>query len=221
MTDGELPPAPPEVASVVPDDQARARLQSYAEFLASAGVERGLLGPREVPRLWDRHLLNCAVVAPMVPAGAHVIDVGSGAGLPGLVWAIVRSDITLTCLESLQRRATYLEEAVGALGLTDRVSVVRARAEDVVRGRASESSLRGDVVTARAVAPLDKLAGWTVPLLKPGGDLLALKGQSAADEVEAARAVLERLGIESVEIVQCGEGIVDPPTTVVRARKAR
>lgn len=221
MTDGELPPAPPEVASVVPDDQARARLQSYAEFLASAGVERGLLGPREVPRLWDRHLLNCAVVAPMVPAGAHVIDVGSGAGLPGLVWAIVRSDITLTCLESLQRRATYLEEAVGALGLVDRVSVVRARAEDVVRGRASENSLRGDVVTARAVAPLDKLAGWTVPLLKPGGDLLALKGQSAADEVEAARAVLERLGIESVEIVQCGEGIVDPPTTVVRARKAR
>ncbi len=221
MTDGELPPAPPEVASVVPDDPARARLQSYAEFLASAGVERGLLGPREVPRLWDRHLLNCAVVAPMVPAGAHVIDVGSGAGLPGLVWAIVRSDITLTCLESLQRRATYLEEAVGALGLTDRVSVVRARAEDVVRGRASESSLRGDVVTARAVAPLDKLAGWTVPLLKPGGDLLALKGQSAADEVEAARTVLERLGIDSVEIVQCGEGIVDPPTTVVRARKAR
>ena len=221
MTDGELPPAPTEVSSVVPDDQARARLQSYAEFLASAGVERGLLGPREVPRLWDRHLLNCAVVAPMVPAGAHVIDVGSGAGLPGLVWAIVRSDITLTCLESLQRRATYLEEAVGALGLVDRVSVVRARAEDVVRGRASENSLRGDVVTARAVAPLDKLAGWTVPLLKPGGDLLALKGQSAADEVEAARAVLERLGIESVEIVQCGEGIVDPPTTVVRARKAR
>jgi len=220
MTDGELPPAPPEVASVVTDDQARARLQSYAEFLAGAGVERGLLGPREVPRLWDRHLLNCAVVAPLVPPGAHVIDVGSGAGLPGLVWAIVRPDITLTCLESLQRRATYLEEAVAALGLTDRVHIVRARAEDVVRGRASEGSLRGDIVTARAVAPLDKLAGWTVPLLKPGGDLLALKGQSAAEEVEVARGVLERLGIDAVEIVQCGEGIVDPATTVVRARKA-
>lgn len=220
MTDGELPPAPPEVASVVTDDQARARLQSYAEFLAGAGVERGLLGPREVPRLWDRHLLNCAVVAPLVPPGAHVIDVGSGAGLPGLVWAIVRPDITLTCLESLQRRATYLEEAVAALGLADRVHIVRARAEDVVRGRASEGSLRGDIVTARAVAPLDKLAGWTVPLLKPGGDLLALKGQSAAEEVEAARGVLERLGIDAVEIVQCGEGIVDPATTVVRARKA-
>ena len=220
MTDGELPPAPPEVASVVTDDQARARLQSYAEFLAGAGVERGLLGPREIPRLWDRHLLNCAVVAPLVPPGAHVIDVGSGAGLPGLVWAIVRPDITLTCLESLQRRATYLEEAVAALGLTDRVHIVRARAEDVVRGRASEGSLRGDIVTARAVAPLDKLAGWTVPLLKPGGDLLALKGQSAAEEVEAARGVLERLGIDAVEIVQCGEGIVDPATTVVRARKA-
>ena len=221
MTVGERPPAPPELASVVPDEQARERLSVYAEFLAGAGVERGLLGPREVPRLWDRHLLNCAVAAPLVPSGAHVIDVGSGAGLPGLVWAIVRPDITLTCLESLQRRATYLEEAVAALDLADRVTVVRARAEDVVRGRAAEGSLRGDVVTARAVAPLDKLAGWTVPLLKPGGELLALKGQSAAEEVEAARAVLERLGIDTVEIVQCGEGVVDPPTTVVRAHKAR
>lgn len=221
MADGELPPAPPEVASVVPDGEARIRLQSYAEFLAGAGVERGLLGPREVPRLWDRHLLNCAVVAPLVPADAHVIDVGSGAGLPGLVWAIVRPDISLTCLESLQRRATYLEEAVSALELAGRVQIVRARAEDVVRGRASEGSLRGDVVTARAVAPLDKLAGWTVPLLKPGGDLLALKGQSAAEEVDAARPVLARLGIDTVEIVQCGEGVVDPPTTVVRAHKAR
>ena len=220
MSVGELPPAPPEVGTIAPDDRARERLQVYAEFLASAGVERGLLGPREVPRLWDRHLLNCAVVAPLVSPGAHVIDVGSGAGLPGLVWAIVRPDITLTCLESLQRRATYLEEAVAALDLADRVSVVRARAEDVVRGRASESSLRGDVVTARAVASLDKLAGLTVPLLKPGGELLALKGQSAAEEVEAASAVLERLGIDSVEIVLCGEGVVDPPTTVVRARKA-
>lgn len=221
MSVGELPPAPAEVASVASDDQTRKRLQSYAEFLAGAGVERGLLGPREVPRLWDRHLLNCAVVAPLVPQGAHVIDVGSGAGLPGVVWAIVRPDITLTCLESLQRRATYLDEAIASLGLGDRVSVVRARAEDVVRGRASEGSLRGDVVTARAVAALDKLAGWTVPLLKPGGELLALKGQSAADEVDASRSVLEKLGIESVEIVLCGEGIVDPPTTVVRARKAR
>ncbi|MBM3689583.1 MAG: 16S rRNA (guanine(527)-N(7))-methyltransferase RsmG [Actinobacteria bacterium] len=220
MSVGELPPAPAEVALVAGDDLARERLQSYAEFLAGAGVERGLLGPREVPRLWDRHLLNCAVVAPLVPQGAHVIDVGSGAGLPGLVWAIVRPDITLTCLESLQRRATYLDEAIAALGLGDRVAVVRARAEDVARGRAIEGSLRADVVTARAVAALDKLAGWTVPLLTPGGELLAVKGQSATEEVESARAIMDRLGIKSIEIVQCGVGIVDPPTTVVRARKA-
>ena len=213
------PPAPAQVEAIAADPLIRSRLDAYADFLCGAGVERGLLGPREVPRIWDRHLLNCAVVVPLVRPDAHVIDVGSGAGLPGIVWAIVRPDITLTCLESLQRRATYLEEAVEILGLGDRVRVVRSRAEDVVRGHAGET-LRGDVVTARAVAPLDRLAGWTVPLLKPGGELLALKGQSAAEEIEAARAVMARLGIENVEIVQCGEGIVDPPTTVVRATKA-
>lgn len=169
--------------------------------------------------MWSRHLLNCAVVAELVPTGSHVVDVGSGAGLPGLVWAIVREDITVTCLEPLQRRATYLEEAISALAIGDRARVVRARAEDVVRGRAGET-LRGDVVTARAVAPLEKLAGWTVPLLKPGGDLLAMKGQSAAEEMAAASVILERLGIDRVEILQCGEGIVDPPSTVVRATKA-
>ena len=205
---------------MAPDSATQALLATYADLLAGPGVERGLLGPREVPRLWDRHLLNCAVVTPLVAPGAHVIDVGSGAGLPGIVWAIVRPDITLTCLESLQRRATYLEEVVATLGLNGRVSIVRARAEDVVRGKADTGSLRGDVVTARAVAPLDKLASWTVPLVRPGGELLALKGQSAAEEVESARGLLERLGIEEIEIIACGAGVVDPPTTVVRARKA-
>ena len=214
------PPAPPELAEITADSTVRDGLVAYAELLAGPGVERGLLGPREVPRLWDRHLLNCAVVTSLVPSNAHVIDVGSGAGLPGIVWAIVRPDITLTCLESLQRRATYLDEVVESLGLTDRVAIVRARAEDVVRGKAGPGLLRGDVVTARAVAPLDKLAAWTVPLVKPGGELLALKGQSAAEEVESARGLLERLGIVSVEITHCGVGVVDPPTTVVRARKA-
>lgn len=183
-------------------------------------MERGLIGPREVPRLWDRHLLNCAVAVPLVPEGADVIDVGSGAGLPGIVWAITRADISVTCLEPLQRRAIFLEEAVAELGLTDRVQVVRARAEDIVRGRGPVTSLRARVVTARAVAPLERLAGWTVPLVHPGGELLALKGRSAAEEVEASRAVLERLGIVSVDIVECGEGVVDPVTTVVRAVKA-
>lgn len=220
MSAEQAPAPPPEIVEVAPDPAAQALLATYADLLAGPGVERGLLGPREVPRLWDRHLLNCAVVTPLVAPGAHVIDVGSGAGLPGIVWAIVRPDITLTCLESLQRRATYLEEVVSTLGLNSRVSIVRARAEDVVRGKADTGSLRGDVVTARAVAPLDKLASWTVPLVQPGGELLALKGQSAAEEVESARRLLERLGIEEIEIIACGAGVVDPPTTVVRARKA-
>ncbi len=205
---------------MVPDVQVQAALARYAEFLATAGVERGLIGPREVPRLWDRHLLNCAVAVPLVPEGADVIDVGSGAGLPGIVWGIVRPDISVTCLEPLQRRATFLEEVVADLGLVGRVHVVRARAEDIVRGRGPVTSLRARVVTARAVAPLERLAGWTVPLVAPGGSLLALKGRSAAEEVESSRVVLERLGIVSVDIVECGEGFVDPVTTVVRAIKA-
>lgn len=215
-----MPPAPASLVDVVPDRSAQAALTRYAELLSTAGVVRGLIGPREVPRLWDRHLLNCAVAVPLVPEGADVIDVGSGAGLPGLVWAIARQDVTVTCLEPLQRRAAFLEEAVDELGLQGRVRVVRARAEDIVRGRGPVTSLRARVVTARAVAPMDRLAGWTVPLVSPGGMLLALKGRSATEEVGAAADVLDRLGIIDVEIVVCGEGVVDPPTTVVRATKA-
>ena len=215
-----LPDPPKALGDVVPEGPEREHLVAYARMLATAGVERGLIGPREVPRLWDRHLLNCAVAVPLVPSGADVVDVGSGAGLPGIVWAIVRRDLSVTCLEPLQRRATFLEEVVAELGLTGRVQVVRARAEDIVRGRGPVTSLRARVVTARAVAPLERLAGWTVPLVHPGGELLALKGRSAAEEVEASRATLERLGVVSVEIVECGAGIVDPLTTVVRAIKA-
>lgn len=215
-----MPPAPEALGAAVADARARELLATYAGLLATAGVERGLIGPREVPRLWDRHLLNCAVVVPLVPADADVIDVGSGAGLPGIVWAIARTDLRVTCLEPLQRRATFLEEVVAELGITERVQVVRARAEDIVRGRGPVTSLRARVVTARAVAPLERLAGWTVPLVRPGGELLALKGRSAAEEVDASRSVLERLGVVSVDVVECGEGIVDPPTTVVRAVKS-
>jgi 16S rRNA (guanine527-N7)-methyltransferase len=216
----ELPAPPPALADVVTDAAQRERMTQYAVLLASAGVDRGLIGPREVPRLWDRHLLNCAVAVPLVPVDADVIDVGSGAGLPGIVWAIARPDLRVTCLEPLQRRATFLEEVVTALDLADRVHVVRARAEDIVRGRGPVTSLRARVVTARAVAPLERLAGWTVPLVQPGGELLALKGRSAAEEVQASATVLERLGIASVEVVECGFGVVDPPTTVVRAVKS-
>lgn len=216
----ELPSAPAVTASIVPDPESQKVLTAYGEFLAGAGVIRGLIGPREVPRLWDRHILNCAVATELVPMGSRVIDVGSGAGLPGIVWAIVRPDVQVTCLEPLQRRVSFLEEAVTNLGLQDRVDVVRARAEDIVRGRGPVTSLRAPVVTARAVASLEKLAGWTIPLVEPGGLLLALKGRSAPDEVVAAQEVLARLGVVEVDVVECGVGVVSPPTIVVRARKA-
>lgn len=216
----DLPESPAVLSDVIPAQAARDALVRYAELLATAGVERGLIGPREVPRIWDRHLLNCAVAVPLVPAGADVIDVGSGAGLPGIVWAIARDDISVICLEPLQRRAAFLDEVVAELALGARVRVVRARAEDIVRGRGPVTSLRARVVTARAVAPLERLAGWTVPLVTPGGELLALKGRSAAEEVEGSGEVLKRLGIVEVGIVECGAGVVDPPTIVVRALKA-
>jgi len=188
--------------------EAAGALGRYADLLATDGVVRGLIGPREVARLWSRHLANCAVLEELVPEGAVVADVGSGAGLPGLPLAIVRSDVRVVLVEPLLRRATFLGEAVEALGLGDRV--------EVLRGRAEEQKLAVDVVTARAVAPLDRLAGWTLPLARVGGILLALKGEGAADEVAASHTALERLGGGNAEVLTCGAGVVDPPTTVVR-----
>jgi 16S rRNA (guanine527-N7)-methyltransferase len=187
---------------------AAAALQHYVELLATDGVIRGLIGPREVPRLWSRHVANCAVLEELVPEGAVVADVGSGAGLPGLPLAIVRRDIRVVLVEPLLRRTTFLAEAVEALGLGDRV--------EVLRGRAEETSLAVDVVTARAVAPLDRLAGWTLPLARVGGVLLALKGEGAAEEIAASSGALEKLGGGHAEVLTCGAGVVEPPTTVVR-----
>lgn len=199
-----------------PAEEALAR---YRDLLAGPGTERGLIGPREVDRLWDRHILNCAVVADpklgLIPEGASVADVGSGAGLPGVVWAIVRPDIRVTLVEPLLRRATFLTEAVVDLNLTSRVSVERARAEDLLKSGWAPV----DVVTARAVAALDKLAGWTLPLAKDGGALVALKGASAGEEVAEAKPILEKLGVRSVDVIACGSGVVDPETTVVVAHK--
>jgi len=188
--------------------------ERYAAFLADAGVERGLIGPREVDRLWERHLINCAVVAEVIPADARVVDVGSGAGLPGIVLAIVRPDLRITLLEPLLRRTTFLNECVDMLNLPN-VDVHRARAEDV----ADEYSV--DVVTARAVAPLERLAAWALPLLRPGGELLALKGERAATELDEAAPVLERFGARTAELLQVGQGMVDPPTTLVRVVAGR
>jgi 16S rRNA (guanine527-N7)-methyltransferase len=177
---------------------------------------RGLIGPREAPRLWDRHLLNCAVVVELIPNGSSVVDVGSGAGLPGIALAIARPDLTVALVESLTRRVVFLMEAVAAVGLSDRVSVVHSRAEDSV-GRLAPA----DVVTARAVAPLDRLAAWCLPLVAPGGRLLALKGSSAAEEIAEHRAAVARLGGGVPVLRECGAGLVDPPTTVVEVVRER
>ncbi|GGR81931.1 ribosomal RNA small subunit methyltransferase G [Streptomyces aureoverticillatus] len=204
----ELPPAPEQARTVFGErfpDAVR-----YAELLAETGVQRGLIGPREVPRLWERHLLNCAVLSEVVPEGVTVCDVGSGAGLPGIPLALVRDDLKITLLEPLLRRTNFLNEVVELLGL-DHVTVVRGRAEEVLGTLPPVH-----VVTARAVAPLDRLAGWGVPLLRPYGEMLALKGDTAEEEVKAAGAALSKLGAESVSVVHVGEGVVDPLSTVVR-----
>ncbi|WP_030665865.1 16S rRNA (guanine(527)-N(7))-methyltransferase RsmG [Streptomyces cellulosae] len=204
----ELPPAPEKTREVFGDrfdDVVR-----YAELLAEAGVQRGLIGPREVPRLWERHLLNCAVLSEVVPEGVTVCDVGSGAGLPGIPLALVREDLKITLLEPLLRRTTFLTEVVELLGL-DHVTVVRGRAEEVM-GKLTPVH----VVTARAVAPLDRLAAWGIPLLRPYGEMLALKGDTAEEELKSAATALSKLGAVETSILHVGEGVVDPLSTVVR-----
>ncbi|WP_443089283.1 16S rRNA (guanine(527)-N(7))-methyltransferase RsmG [Yinghuangia sp. ASG 101] len=205
----KAPEAPEAAGRLFGDNLDRA--VRYADILADAGVRRGLIGPREVERLWERHLLNCGVIAELVPEGAVVHDVGSGGGLPGIPLALVRSDLRVTLVEPLLRRTTFLDEVVDELGL-DNVEVLRGRAEEV-RG-----SVESDVVTARAVAPLSRLAGWGLPLLRSGGEMLALKGDSAAGELRESSEDLRKLGAVDWEVVQVGGGIVEPLTTVVRVR---
>jgi len=178
-------------------------IDGYVQILATRGIERGIIGPREAPRLWERHIHNCAVVVPRIPANASVADVGSGGGLPGLVWAIARPDLSVTLIEPLLRRTTFLSEAVEELGLLN-VRVLRARADEV-----DESF---DVVTARAVADLGKLATWCLPLVRRGGVMLALKGQSAAAEVEQWTEVLHRQGAADIVVASYGE---EPSQTTV------
>jgi 16S rRNA (guanine527-N7)-methyltransferase len=179
----DIPDAPPGAAAVFGDRLPVA--VRYAELLADAGVERGLLGPREVSRIWDRHVMNSAAVGEVIDVGARVADVGSGAGLPGIPLAIARPDLQVTLIEPLLRRSTFLEEVVAELTMS--VSVIRGRAEDPA---AREQAGDMDVVTSRAVASLDKLTKWGAPLLRPDGHLYAIKGAQAADEVQAHRRVM-------------------------------
>jgi 16S rRNA (guanine527-N7)-methyltransferase len=201
-------PAPPAAAAQLFGSELPLA-ERFADLLATDGVERGLLGPREVPRLWDRHLLNCAVVAELIPTDAEVVDVGSGAGLPGLVLAMLCPSARLVLLEPLLRRTIFLEECVAALDLPN-VTVRRGRAEDVA------GALRADVAISRAVAPLDRLVPWSAGVLRPGGLILAIKGRDAEAELEQAGPVLRRLGVQSADVVKVGQGIVEPPATVVR-----
>jgi 16S rRNA (guanine527-N7)-methyltransferase len=188
----------------------------YVSWLVGEGVVRGLIGPREAPRIWERHLLNCAAVGELIPSGASVVDVGSGAGLPGIVLAVARPDLSVVLVEPLARRIAFLAEVVPALGLDRSVTVIRGRAEEI-----GDSFAPADVVTARAVAPLDRLAGWCLPLTAVGGRLLALKGASAATEVTEHEGAVARLGGSAPVVRECGIGLIDPPTTVVEIVRTR
>lgn len=183
--------------------------ERFVDHLATTGIEWGLLGPREVPRLWSRHVLNCAVIADLISPGKIVADVGSGAGLPGVALAIARPDLVITLIEPLERRVQWLSEVTVELGL-DNVTVVRARAEQVV------GSVDVDVVTARAVSALDKLARLTIPLVHGEGEVLAIKGRSASEELDRAEKRIHKLGGTETSVVSVGTGLLEELTTVVR-----
>jgi 16S rRNA (guanine527-N7)-methyltransferase len=196
---------PPIVEELYP--RSVDQLAAYADLLATEGTLRGLIGPREVPRLWERHLLNCAVLERLIPEEAAVADIGTGAGLPGIVLALVRPDLQVSLVEPLLRRTTFLLEVVERLELPN-AEVVRSRAEDL-------TPASFDVVASRAVAPLGRLAGWCLPLCVEGGLMLAMKGQSAASELAESEGALEALGAEEWHVHELGVDELAQPTTVV------
>lgn len=186
----------------------------FYESLATDGVERGLIGPREVPRLWERHILNCAVLGELIDAEAKVVDIGSGAGLPGIPLAIARPDLTVLLVEPLLRRTRYLGE------INERLELGAV----VIRGRAEQSGVvkeagGADYVTSRAVAPLERLVPWSLPLVRKGGRMLAIKGSSAQEEIDRSRRELEKAGAGDLKLLTCGEGLLTTPTTVVSATR--
>lgn len=189
-------------------------IAQFHEMLVAHGEERGLIGPRELDRLWTRHLLNSAAVTPYLPATGMIVDLGSGAGLPGIVVAAMLPDAQVVLVEPMERRCTWLAEVIERLGLSN---------AEVRRGRAEEfhGAFEADAVTARAVAALDKLGRWAFPLLGLGGVLVALKGRSAGDEIAAATKVLRRYGATDAEVLTAGTLPGVPTTTVVRATRTR
>ena len=208
MKRADVPPPPPAVDAVF--GPAAGSALRYTEILAGAGVERGLLGPREVSRLWDRHILNSAVVGELLEPGENIADIGSGAGLPGIPLALARPDTRISLIEPLLRRSDFLREVIDELGIECRV--IRGRAEDrSVREEVGEM----DAVVSRAVASLDKLTRWSTPLLRTGGRMLAIKGERAEDEVRDHSRSMAALGVTDVRVNRCGAQYVDPPATVV------
>lgn len=211
-TDGletaEVPAAPAQAAAIFGDRLPVA--EQYAELLAGSGVVRGLIGPREAPRLWERHLLNCAVITELIDPDSTVVDIGSGAGLPGLVIAIRRPDVSVTLIEPLLRRVRWLDEVVGELELGN-VTIARGRAEALW-----DEVAPADVVTSRAVSALENLAVWSVPLVRPGGWWLPMKGASVADEIAESRDLLTSVGVTEIDVVECGADVLHEPTIVAR-----
>jgi len=199
---------PPVAAELFGDRIELAR--AFASALAREGEERGLIGPLEPPRLWTRHVVNCVLVAPLLSAGARVGDVGSGAGLPGIVLAIARPDVRFVLIEPMERRIAWLQEQTNALGLAN-VEVVRARAEEVKLADPL------DQVTARAVSAFRKLIPLTAPLVRDGGELVLMKGANAQAEVDAASKELRRFHITDARVEVLGAGTVDEVTRVIRA----
>ncbi len=189
----------------------------YHELLATDGSQRGFIGPREVPRLWQRHILNCAVIHELCPRGARIVDVGSGAGLPGIPLALARPDLNIILLEPLLKRSTFLLEATEKLGLRN-VTVVRGRAED--KGVRREIGHR-DIVTSRAVAPLGKLALWSLPLVHQGGLMLSMKGETVAEELQRDRKLIKKAGGGKASILTIGAGVLEEPATVIRIPRVR
>lgn len=206
METAGLEAEPTAAASLFGDRIDRAR--AFTAALAAEGEERGLIGPLEVPRLWTRHVLNSAIAAPLFHG--RVADVGSGAGLPGIVLAIARPDVEWTLIEPMERRVTWLDEQVAALELSN-VSVVRGRAEDVGLSAAF------DMVTARAVSALRTLLPWTAPLVRNGGELALLKGANAEREITAAQKQIRTFLLTDVRVETLGEGVLSETTRVLRA----
>jgi 16S rRNA (guanine527-N7)-methyltransferase len=207
------PPAAVDVFGAALDGAIR-----YAELLATAGVDRGLIGPRETDRLWDRHLLNCAVLAEAIPSGVTVVDVGSGAGLPGVPLALARPDLRVVFLEPMERRCVFLREVIDTLGAAERMSVLRGRAPDVGKGA---DGLRWDIAVARAVAPLERLGGMLLPVVRSGGVMLAMRGSRVDEELAEARDGLHSQGWREMQVLLCGKDRLSEPTRLVSAVRGR